>query len=193
MKIRKLPFDYARVEREMSALMPCAHAKRIVGHKTTSNGRPFLRLQCPECGAALSARLSKAGAAELFATGIQEGKWNDGLALYHSVEWNRLSRPIIDRMNAERRTAWWSDYQAYLNCNQWKDRASDALKRAGYVCERCKRRKAVHVHHLSYDRAGDEPPEDLQALCFECHDQAHDGRLSLDRTLDQLDVEFGIA
>lgn len=192
MKVRKLPFDYARVEREMAVLMPCAHSNRIVARKITTSGHLFLRLQCPDCGAALSARLPKAKAAEFVATGVPEGLWNEQLALQHAVEWNRLSHPIIEKMNAERRNAWWSDYEVYLGSDIWKERAGSALKRAGYICERCKRRKAVHVHHLSYERVGEELPGDLQALCFQCHDQAHEGQLSINRMFDELDAEFGV-
>ncbi|MGH2369964.1 MAG: hypothetical protein ACRDI2_17430 [Chloroflexota bacterium] len=32
---------------------------------------------------------------------------------------------------------------------------------------------AAEVHHLTYERLGDELPEDLAALCAPCHRGAH--------------------
>lgn len=41
------------------------------------------------------------------------------------------------------------------------------------LCERCQRRKAIHMHHLTYERAGNERPEDLQHICLCCHIKLH--------------------
>jgi hypothetical protein len=34
-------------------------------------------------------------------------------------------------------------------------------------------REAVHLHHLTYERAGHELPEDLIHICIMCHMRAH--------------------
>ena len=31
----------------------------------------------------------------------------------------------------------------------------------------------LHVHHLTYDRVGQEADSDLLVLCFQCHQKAH--------------------
>ncbi len=41
------------------------------------------------------------------------------------------------------------------------------------MCERCHKFIAVHVHHLTYERAGHESPDDLQHICVVCHMEAH--------------------
>ncbi len=41
------------------------------------------------------------------------------------------------------------------------------------MCERCGDFEAVHIHHLTYERAGHELPEDLQHICIGCHCAAH--------------------
>lgn len=47
------------------------------------------------------------------------------------------------------------------------------LTRAWGRCESCGRRAALDLHHLHYRSVGEEKPEDLRALCRECHDAAH--------------------
>lgn len=46
------------------------------------------------------------------------------------------------------------------------------MARSRGQCERCGGR-AEHVHHLTYERLGDEDLCDLQALCIECHRLEH--------------------
>jgi len=46
-------------------------------------------------------------------------------------------------------------------------------ERSHGLCERCLKEPAVHVHHLTYKRAGHELPEDLQHICIVCHCAAH--------------------
>jgi 5-methylcytosine-specific restriction endonuclease McrA len=60
-------------------------------------------------------------------------------------------------------------YHAYINSTQWQINRAPALARAAGLCERCKERPPTEVHHVTYVRLGHEHPEDLQALCAECH------------------------
>ena len=55
----------------------------------------------------------------------------------------------------------------------WKWIRGVVLDRAGGKCERCKDRPAAHVHHKTYDRAGNEAVGDLEALCLRCHGLEH--------------------
>lgn len=64
-------------------------------------------------------------------------------------------------------------YYAYLRSVQWKGVRHDYLKRVGWRCERCHVRKVYLVHHLHYDSLGCEQPQDLMALCYECHEVLH--------------------
>ena len=41
------------------------------------------------------------------------------------------------------------------------------------MCERCKVRKCEEAHHLTYARFGNELLEDVEALCWDCHRDAH--------------------
>lgn len=40
-------------------------------------------------------------------------------------------------------------------------------------CERCRLRRAEHMHHLTYIRRGHELPQDIQHVCLHCHGQYH--------------------
>lgn len=53
------------------------------------------------------------------------------------------------------------------------DARAAVYERSGGICERCQEKLAVHVHHLTYKRAGREKPEDLQHICLGCHCAAH--------------------
>ena len=63
-------------------------------------------------------------------------------------------------------------YNAYIRSTAWKRKRQERIEAAKAVCENCGG-KAVQVHHVSYDRIGDEDDGDLKALCVECHDKIH--------------------
>lgn len=72
-----------------------------------------------------------------------------------------------------------SFYTEYLDSQDWKIRRHRLLKEAGRQCERCGHDglpgmrhldyRSLEVHHLTYERLGDERDEDLEVLCRECH------------------------
>ncbi len=68
-------------------------------------------------------------------------------------------------------------YQEYLRTNHWDRVRRRALRRAAGRCERCGAGgREMHVHHVAYERRGCEQPEDVQALCFDCHIAEHPHR-----------------
>lgn len=69
-------------------------------------------------------------------------------------------------------------YHLYLRSQGWRARRGAAIRAAGGACEDCGRSFLVclDVHHLHYANLGAEPPEDLMALCRDCHDAADDER-----------------
>jgi 5-methylcytosine-specific restriction endonuclease McrA len=64
-------------------------------------------------------------------------------------------------------------YESYLHTVHWLNTASSARNRAGHKCERCGAVGSLEVHHLSYERIGEELPGDLEALCSSCHEDEH--------------------
>lgn len=68
-------------------------------------------------------------------------------------------------------------YDTYLRSQTWKARRLAVLKRAGRGCEECGKTGVPRdVHHITYTRIGDEPLDDLLALCRDCHQEAEADR-----------------
>ena len=65
-------------------------------------------------------------------------------------------------------------YDEYLRSDVWQYKRECALSRAGRKCERCgaKYGVALEVHHLTYERFGNERMDDLEVLCKRCHEAA---------------------
>jgi hypothetical protein len=68
------------------------------------------------------------------------------------------------------------DYRTYLESDAWKRRRSVALSEAGHRCQVCNREGQLDVHHRTYERLGNELPQDLVVLCRECHQLFHSNR-----------------
>jgi 5-methylcytosine-specific restriction endonuclease McrA len=66
------------------------------------------------------------------------------------------------------------DYQEYIQSEEWKQRAHEAKRRAGWQCAVCASTKSLEAHHRTYDRLGRERPQDLVVLCWRCHRRHHD-------------------
>lgn len=75
------------------------------------------------------------------------------------------------------------DYQDYLKTPRWRKVRDAALRLANFRCSACPSKRELHVHHLTYDRLGNERDEDLRVLCKACHSGEH---------FNQLQDELGI-
>jgi hypothetical protein len=67
-----------------------------------------------------------------------------------------MSNPAYSRVAA---------YHWYLGSAFWRERREFILGRANHICEKCEKRRATEVHHLTYIRVFQELPSDLIALC----------------------------
>jgi hypothetical protein len=70
-------------------------------------------------------------------------------------------------------------YLSYLRSAEWRARADTAKARFGNRCALCNSEGPLEAHHRTYERAGDELPEDIVALCADCHRAFHRWRLGL--------------
>jgi hypothetical protein len=50
-------------------------------------------------------------------------------------------------------------------------------RRSAGRCELCREFEAAHLHHLTYERAGNELPEDLEHICIGCHCAQHPNKI----------------
>lgn len=46
------------------------------------------------------------------------------------------------------------------------------------LCENCKHKRGVDIHHINGRGEGKDVIENLMALCRDCHTQAHNGGIS---------------
>jgi hypothetical protein len=67
-------------------------------------------------------------------------------------------------------------YAEYIRSPEWRQKRLEIIRRARGICEQCGLWPVVNVHHLTYERLGNEPLEDLLGLCSGCHERAHGGR-----------------
>ena len=66
------------------------------------------------------------------------------------------------------------EYRNYiLHSAHWRRMREQVLIYAHHMCQRCEKNMARDVHHLTYERLGEEELEDLQAICRECHEFIH--------------------
>jgi 5-methylcytosine-specific restriction endonuclease McrA len=68
-------------------------------------------------------------------------------------------------------------YLEYLQSPEWRARAEAAKARFGYRCGLCNVNGPLETHHRTYERVGNELPEDLVPLCADCHGAYHRWRL----------------
>ena len=64
-------------------------------------------------------------------------------------------------------------YFAYMRSPEWKERRRELLDEVDWECENCGG-KANQVHHVNYDSFGDEDSDDVECLCFSCHEEAEE-------------------
>jgi 5-methylcytosine-specific restriction endonuclease McrA len=64
-------------------------------------------------------------------------------------------------------------YRHYLRSEHWSRVRIRQIKEKGYICELCKSRNKLALHHKTYERLGAELVEDLQWLCRGCHRKVH--------------------
>lgn len=67
-------------------------------------------------------------------------------------------------------------YDDYLASEAWRNRRQIMLERFSHKCQLCGGSDRLQVHHRTYDRIGNERPEDLTVLCGACHTVFHQHR-----------------
>ena len=62
-----------------------------------------------------------------------------------------------------------SEWHRYMASREWMVLRRQIKERAIGVCEHCRKTKGTQAHHLTYERAYNELPEDLLWVCRPCH------------------------
>lgn len=148
--------------------LACSHEQREVRYLITSDGRRQYRLQCTSCGE-MSGNIKQTDPRVMAA--VNPGEVD---RLLQEGFWTKVRAEVTRRQQLERdqeQTAWWSEYSAYLESGDWQERRRMVLERDNYVCQACRKARATHAHHLSYDHIGAEPLFELVAICRDCHER----------------------
>lgn len=64
-------------------------------------------------------------------------------------------------------------YDEYLKTDHWQQVRQEAHKRDGGRCRVCNSPENLNVHHRTYERLGEELPDDVTTLCQPCHEMFH--------------------
>ena len=72
-------------------------------------------------------------------------------------------------------------YEGYMQSKKWAIKRRLKLLSTNYTCEICGYSgfdeklvdKTLDVHHITYERLGDENMDDLKVLCRNCHEKLH--------------------
>lgn len=87
---------------------------------------------------------------------------------------SRPDEPINDVTPERVRELRAMQYEDYLQTPEWKHVIAVIGRVVDGVCELCKEpRRWLDVHHLTYERRGQEWGSDLLALCRPCHYMTH--------------------
>lgn len=74
---------------------------------------------------------------------------------------------------------WKGPYEEYLRTDWWSIVRITVLGMRGRICQQCGWKwgqttdRLLDVHHLTYERLGDELSTDLRVLCSVCHAAEH--------------------
>lgn len=86
------------------------------------------------------------------------------------IELSKMSRTPDPRPRSQR-------YDAHIESEQWKTITRLKLRDAGGKCQwrldGCTLTRDLDVHHLTYERLGNEWLEDLLVVCRSCHEKWH--------------------
>lgn len=80
-------------------------------------------------------------------------------------------------------------YSEQLKHPNWQRKRLEILERDGFQCVCCDaKEKTLHVHHKTYIKgrmAWDYEEGNLESLCEDCHEKAHDRKTKMDEVLAQ--------
>lgn len=169
-QMQALLVDLARLERELAeAIAALGHPSGVRRLLTTLFGHEEQT----------AARLQACRQLEASATALRRHVERETLPALRR-RWHALSL-----VEAEKRTT--IDYDAYIYTKAWRQKATAAKEAAGYRCRLCHRsgdEVRLEVHHLTYERLGNEQLMDIAVLCPDCYRfyEAYKGRIRGTRT-----------
>lgn len=71
------------------------------------------------------------------------------------------------------------NYHEYIKSQEWHEKSDEIKQQRGYRCQLCNVSgfaSSLHAHHKTYERLGEEHPEDITILCTDCHRIFHENK-----------------
>jgi 5-methylcytosine-specific restriction endonuclease McrA len=164
-----LDIDSREIFTEVARQQHCEHLRQGPRVALQSDGKPFYRIQCPDCGQKLSNQLPHSSVPNR----ERCPRWNEELYQRHllgrnaAIEQSRAA--AIDKRKAE----WRAVYHRYLASADWQSVRQRIFSRSWGTCEGCLEAPATEVHHRTYAHVGDEFLFELVAICRPCHERLH--------------------
>ena len=164
-----LDIDSREIFAEVARQQRCEHLRQGPHVALQSDGKPFYRIQCPDCGQKLSNQLPHSSVPNR----ERCPRWNEELyqRLLHSR--NAAIEQSREAAIARRKAEWRAVYNRYLASADWQSVRQRVLRRAHGTCEGCLEAPATEVHHQTYAHVGDELLFELVAICRPCHERLH--------------------
>lgn len=141
----------------------CEHKETEIRARRVRGGAVQYVRQCMHCGGAASQAIPKS------MVPATVGAWDDALEEHGNTA---LARAITEK-RAREKAAFDASYAAYMHSDEWRAKRKAVMLRAQGICEGCRAKTAVQVHHLHYRRVFREMLFDLVAICKECHEACH--------------------
>lgn len=85
-------------------------------------------------------------------------------------------------------------YEGYLSSRKWKRKKNKKLADADYKCQRCNygeydfQDMPLDIHHITYERFGNEQMSDLEVLCRSCHEKQHGRQFTKRKYTNDIDL-----
>lgn len=164
-----LDIDSREISAEVARQRHCDHLRREPRVALQSDGKPFYRIQCPDCGQKLSNQLPHSS----IPNRERCPQWNEELYQSRLREGVDAYGQCREAAIARRKAEWRAVYRRYLASADWQSVRQRVLRRAGGICEGCLEAPAREVHHRTYAHVGDELLFELVAICRPCHERLH--------------------
>jgi hypothetical protein len=149
------------------------HDSRLV-RKRNSAGNWMYTYQCLACGQIDRAKtghgpwVPKPADLDLEAVPL----WSDDIA----DRAMKAAKFAAASAQAEKNQEWIDRYQSHLASDYWHALRQKALRRDNWLCQGCLEAAAEHIHHMTYERLGQELLCDVVSLCTDCHQICHPHR-----------------
>ena len=89
-------------------------------------------------------------------------------------DYRELHKFLVNQDLAKKRVL----HKNYLLTPKWKEKRALVLKRCNGMCEGCQIKKAVIIHHLTYEHWGNEFLFELIGLCEDCNNRIHTDKIT---------------